>query len=547
MTHPINNNRPLKSQKQGPASLRGIGALLVILFFCQLAVLCYFNLTQLRNHMGYDSSWNYLRAALMWREKALTSPIWGELSNLNLDTHLILISLLYGITGDLLLSYGLGNIAIVLLLLWVLWEILGRMKVRFHARMISLNLMICPYLSSGFYLFNDLGYFSNVLSGASFYSLRMLIALMVMYEFLKIIQDQKFGWLVWIIWPLCVLSGYSSGVYLIVVLLAPYLAYELEMAAIQNSWKQLIRKESVFAYLCCLAVLVGKLFGFNALDNTFTWTSLQDLWTNFGAVIQGFMKLMQALPVLADDKPLMSIAGLARVFILVIFALMAVSIGFLLRRVGKEWKHSRALLFFVNLLLVNFLIFGLFNAQYGTEIFEERYLLVAFFAAIILTALFFNELDPQRILSLMLSLAMTGALLMVDIQSDYNYLRTTNDVWPLAEIQSLAEEYDAGIVYCWGYDLNVIRRVMRACDLNRVYKEIPDEGGYYTHWDDYYYFDTNAEYTGPTLLLCPADQQLVPEETLAKFTWVGKLEYSLFDQPRQIDVYTSDHNPTLWD
>ena len=345
MIHPARAAMNGHFGRNGNRKLSFFSLVLAGLFVCQFAMLCYFNLTQLRNHLGYDSSWNFLKAALMWQEKALMSPNWGEISNLNLDTHLIPVSLLYGATGNLFLSYGIGNILMVILLLMMMWKILGRMRVQFGARMIALNLMICPYLTTEYYVFNDLGYFSNILSSASFYSLRILVVLMIIYEFLKIVQEQKFGFLPWIIWPFCALCGFSSGVYLLVVLLAPYLVYELEMTVIRNDWRQLIRKESVFGYICCAAVaagklLAGKLAGFNALDSTFTWTSIRDLWTNLGAVVQGFLKLFQALPTLADDKPLMTVAGLARVFILAVFAIAMAAVVFVIRQAVRKKRAA---------------------------------------------------------------------------------------------------------------------------------------------------------------------------------------------------------------
>ena len=538
--------------KAGKEQLGVIGWGLILVFIFQLAALCYFNFTQLRNHMGYDSSWNFLRSALMWQERAIISPNWSETTNLHLDTHMMLTSLLYGLTGNILLSFAIGNLLMVALLLLFLWKILGRLEVRWRARMIALNLLICPYLTTEFSLFNDLGYFSNILSGASYYTLRMLLALMIIYEFMRILQEGKIGLLAGVIWLGCLLCGFSSGVFMIVILLLPYLVYEIEMTAIRNEWRQLWAKESLFAYLCCGFVVLGKLLAmklvhFVALDSSRTWTSLDHLWNNLGAVIQGFLKLLQVLPTVADDKPLMTVAGLARVFILVVFAILLIgAVTMAVKALKGKIKHHQELLFLVNLVLVNFLVFSLYNVQYGALIFEERYLIISFFAMAMLTAVFFDGLEERSVLSVLLSVAMAGSLFMVDVHSDYNYLRTTHDAWPMDEIAQLAEAQEAGVVYMWGEDLSEIRRVMRVSDLNRIYKEIPDEGGYFTHWGDYLTYDDNEEYTGPTLLICDSEKQLVPAGVLAEYTLVDTLDYEGVDTAGQLAVYASDHNPRLW-
>ena len=118
-------------------------------------------------------------------------------------------------------------------------------------------------------------------------------------------------------------------------------------------------------------------------------------------------------------------------------------------------EKDRTYLFLINILLVNILILALENASYGAPIFEERYLIIPFFATVLMVALFFHRLDPQRILSGILSLGMAAAILMVDIHSDVNYLKETNDAWPMQQIQTYAETQDAKIVYVWGNTLNV--------------------------------------------------------------------------------------------
>ena len=523
--------------------LSAVTWLLIVIFVCQFAMLCYFNLTQMRNHTGYDSSWNYLRAALMWDEKAFFSPNWDETTDLSLDNLLPFASLLYGLSGNILLSFGIVNQLMVVVLLAFVWKILARLNVRTTGRFIAWNLVICPYLTSGFSRNNDLGYFSCVLSNASYYSMRVLFVLMIIYAFLNMTQKGKWGAVGWLLFPACLLSGCSSGVYLIVIAFVPYLAYEIEMAMIRNDWKQLIRRESLFAYACCVLVVVGKILAltvirFEAMDSTRSWTTLEKLWTNIGAVAQGLMKLMKALPVTGDHH-VMSTTGLLRMFALGLFIMMMIALVTVCRRTVKNLKEQDgSALFLINLVLVNFLVFALFDVQYGASFFEERYLVTTFFALALVAALFFDGLDESKVSTGMLTLFMAVSILMVDGHSDVNYLTTTNDEWQIDEIQSLAESQQAGIVYFWGDDLTVVSRAMRACDTNRIYKALPDSGGWYIHWGDYTTYDENEDFTGPTMLVFDREKQLVPEHILAEFTPLMELD--------SVSVYASDHNPRLF-
>ncbi len=524
--------------------ISAVGWALLVVLMIQLAVICFFNLTQMRNHVGFDSSWNYLRASLMWDEKTLYSSAWSETTDLSLDNLLPAAALLYGITGNILLSFGIANILMVLLLLFFMWRIMDRLQVGFTAKMIAQNLVICPFMTTGFSQFNDLGYFSNILSGASYYSMRVLFVLMIIYEFLKIVRDRKIGVFGWLLFPACLLSGFSSGIYLIVMLFIPYIAYELEMTVIRSDWKQLIRKESLFAYGCCASVLAGKalasmMIHFEAMDSSRTWTPLTRIWQNLGAVFQGFMKLLQVLPDKDPNHLIMSFAGIMRVFILVVFVILLTAVfSFIRRTVKNPTEKDGACLFLINIVGLNFLVLGLFNVSYGDIFFEERYLVTTFFVIILITALFFDGLDERKTLSVMLSVAMTGSILMVDVHSDINYLRTTNDAWQINEIQELAESEGAGLVYFWGDDLIVVGKTMRACDLNRIYKELPDEGGSFVHWGDYTTYDRNEDYRGKTMLICLKEQNPVPKHILR--------EYTLLQSLNDMDVYICDHNPRMF-
>ena len=516
---------------------------LAALFICQSAVIIYFNLTQMRSHVGYDSSWNILRAALMWDEKTLINPAWSETTNLHLDTPMSIASLLYGLTGNLLLSFGLADLLVAALLLVFVWKILDRMKVGKTGKMIALNMAVCPYMTTEFLTYNDLGYFSCVLSGAAYYSLRTLFVLMLILELLKIAQEGRIGLSGLALLPVCLLSGFSFGVFLIIILFLPFFAWQAELAALKNDWKQLIRKECLYALGCCALVVAGKLLAlrvvhFEAMDSTRTWTTLEGLWTNFGAVVQGFLKLMQVLPGEAETYPaVLSASGLLRLFILALFVLLAAAVCAVARRTLKtpEKAEKSPALFLLNIAALNFLVFGLFNVRYGGSVFEDRYLIPTFFVLMLITALFFDRLEPRRVLTGMLTLGMTLSLAAVDVHSDVNYLRTTNDAWQMDEIQALAEQQEAGVVYFWGEDLAVVGRSLRPCDLNRVYKELPDEGGWFIHWGDYTTYDNPADYSGPTLLVCPREGNLVPEKVLEEFTLLAELD--------QVRVYAGDHNP----
>ena len=543
------------------------GIILLILFLVQFAVICFFNLTQIKNHMGVDASWNILKAALVWKEKALIHPMWVDTTSYSLDNSLMIASPLYGLTGNLTLSFGIANILTLLLIFTCIWRILQRMHVRFSARMIALNLIVCPYLVSGFALendlgyiknvlstsfvvVNDLGYFSTVLGGAAFYSWRVLIALLVVLVFIKIKQDHRMGILGVVTLLLCAWSAISSGIYLIVMIFAPYLVYEIEVAMILNDRKQLIRKESVFAVSGSLFTLAGACYThfvlhFDTISVSRTWTAFQNLGKNFEAVLQGFVKLIQALPAAGKEEGILTRAGFFRAFPILILFAFVVSIGYFAVKIFRKnhlLEEKGIYLLFLNIVLLNFVFMSMFNVSYGALVFEERYLITTFFMAVLLVGLFFGQMSEKSFSGTMLMMLMILAIAGTDYQSDRQYMRVNNEGWQLDQIQELAETNNAGMVCFWGDELESVGKIMRAYDPERLYKIISSDGGkffcYDMHMDDYLYGEQKGEYGGPTMFVSEKGKDLIWEEILSQCALVWELD--------ELTVYLCPDNPIPW-
>ena len=88
--------------------------------------------------------------------------------------------------------------------------------------LVTVNLILCPYLMNGFARANDLSYFGNMLGGAAYYSLRILTILLIIREFIRLRKNARMGLLGMVAFPLCFLAGASSGIYLFLMVLLPY-------------------------------------------------------------------------------------------------------------------------------------------------------------------------------------------------------------------------------------------------------------------------------------------------------------------------------------
>lgn len=327
-----------------------------------------------------------------------------------------------------------------------------------------------------------------------------------------------------------------------IILLFPCLMYFIETALIDNKLSGLKRPEAVYIYACLFCSLFGKMIGehllnISVIDTTRTWISIEKIWTNIGSVIQGIMVMLGILPVFDTEVPILSKEGIYRVFPMLIFAVVIIAFIFCMAKCVKNLKSGdRNLLFFCNIVACNLIIFSLFNGTYGgTEsLFEVRYLICAYMAMIVLTGYFLSRLDKKMLYSMFLYGALILGILGTDIISDFKYVNTDNDFMQMPEIKKIVDETDADLVYCWGNAINILGRNMRVYDLSRVYKSIADEGGY-IHWGDYLYYENAGDYTGPTIMIASSENNIVPEEILKQYTFIGGTD--------MVNIYYCGYNP----
>ena len=154
-----------------------------------------------------------------------------------------------------------------------------------------------------------------------------------------------------------------------------------------------------------------------------------------GATIQGFMILLGVLPVEDAGVGVLSAEGLCRVFSLLIFIIVIFSIAFAVRKIIKDITTEHGIIhFLINVVGLNFLTFGLFNVQYGSAIFEERYLISTYAVMILLVAYYIYNLNTKLVYTQCVCAGLLLAIVGDNIVSDSAYVLTTNDSWQLNEI-----------------------------------------------------------------------------------------------------------------
>ncbi len=157
-----------------------------VIFLFQCGSICYYNLFKLKEHLGYDASVDILQAIEMWRNKAFILENWEYTTSLKIDSGIPLTALLYGITGNAFLSFGIVNIittAVMVVLFVMITKELGLSQI---ASVVALNMFLCPYTGEAYSVANPLDYFSCMFFSCAYYSvsvITILIAVLVVLRF----------------------------------------------------------------------------------------------------------------------------------------------------------------------------------------------------------------------------------------------------------------------------------------------------------------------------------------------------------------------------
>lgn len=518
-----------------------INRILILFFIIQAGVLVYFNLFRIQDHIEYDSSWMYLKVFLMGKENRILTGPWVEQSNLLIDTSVLPALVFYKLTGNLFLSYGLSNVLILSCVVLCMNSILKDLAIGKTSRLFVLNLMIVPYMMNG-YGHAYLGYSACFLLGPAFYNVRGLTALIVIKCLIraeKMTRSDRI--LLGAAIALCLLSGLSVGIYLFVLLMFPLLVYKFYTAIVKDDISLLKTRDAVIIYILSLSILVGKiignLIGLDITDGSKTWTPISGLAQTALAPILGCIKFFGALPISDEDVVIMSVDGLLYLFPMFIFVVIILSLRYIFAKRDKEDSSGRGtvMIMLKTILIADYLVLALFNAVYGSSIFEERYLIICFLAVLIMVAVYLDELSPKTIFTRLLFMGLIFSIMITDAFSDVVYHRITTDDLQIREISAAIAQEDAEVIYVWGDDLFTLERILRVADLEHTYKAIGDDR-YIFHNGDYTYHDEH-DGTGATLLLVPADGNSVPDEIMDHYTMVCGFD--------SVVLYSSDIDPVV--
>ena len=131
-------------KKKDREKITGFQWILLGFIAAQLLMIVYVNLTQLRALTNYDSSIAYLLTQRMWQQNTLTPSGFAHMVLYPLSNPVLPAYLLSYLTKDIFLSFGIGNILFVGLMLASFLFLLRELDLNGTFRKFAVIMLLTP-------------------------------------------------------------------------------------------------------------------------------------------------------------------------------------------------------------------------------------------------------------------------------------------------------------------------------------------------------------------------------------------------------------------
>jgi len=482
------------------------------LLILQVGVICFFNLTQLQNHIGFDTSTYYYTAMNMWEQKSIFLKEWVYQTTLNIDSSAPLAALFYGITGNIFISYGISNIIFTFILLFLFKKLMDRFNISLVSQLICLNLVVLLRFGHYYSNTNSLVYGDILFLNNAAYNIKTILAILIVICIIDMTNKKYHKVILTITALLCFISGISSGYWIAVTIIAPLLLLLLIQTIISRNWRSII-KNKIFYYLIVLGILsfIGKLIAtlvlhFESKDSSMSLITLQGFWKNIGSFLLGYFNLLTAFP----DTQIISALSINGIYYLInLFFAILVVVVVILEIKKKTFVKNYKSQILVAIILGDLFIFSLIDTTYSTAFFESRYLVVIYLFALIFLGKFYDKIYIK--FNQVVIICSTVILLLIsNVRSDYTYYAQRNNYHELVQISEEVGKYQNPCVYIFGDSLMETTKNLRVVDSSKTYKTVVNVMAV-IQWGDTKKYDDTMGYDGKTLILTtPENFELLP-------------------------------------
>lgn len=501
----------------------------------QLVVAMVYNLTMLRYQADFDSSSGMLQVVEIWRQKTFLIRDWAYQTTVGWDIPLPLAVLFYGLTKDVFVSMGIANNLIILLYVYVFYDILKRSGGRTKHILVALIVLFVPYTTG------QLGYFPMLFIGTASYSIKVLITLLLVDILVRLESGlglrKSIGQLILFL-LFSLLSALSSGVYMLACGVLPVFLYLILKVLYRGQLRMAFSKHTLVAALGVAAFLGGVIWGkFLGLENnsySMVLLSAEKLTDNALRCFTGIWELFGAVkennpPLVISKDGIICLLGVV-ITALILFVIVYYGIRFIQRREKRILVGIILCVVFVNLCVLL-----LTDTTYSANSFEYRYHIVSMVPAILLVGVFFQDISVKVNAlcrnTILLVVVFACILIGGDKFSALYAERGTGLINDLGQITDIAKEQGTDLIYVIAMDDKSLEagRLLRVCDFDINVSTLADVN-HGTGWGGSSRYFENGRHEGKVMVMVTdKNRKKMPKYLTSRMTEVGEvLNYRLY-------------------
>ncbi|MCR4690368.1 MAG: hypothetical protein K5739_03360 [Lachnospiraceae bacterium] len=454
--------------------------MMLILLIAQVGFILYVNLFRADTIIDFDSSSAYLHEMEMGSQCKLFPAEYGYQNSLDLDSASILSAALYHFIGDIFMARGIANSLMMALYLYVTHLVLRGARLSGRWKRFGMLLFLIPYSVI------MLGYWRMLFGGGGFFALRALVPLLL----ISLQQDLdrgekliKYAGRAALTLIIVFLTGLSSGAYILLSAVFPFLLWEFFSAFSKGDYKCLRSKRTALAIAAGLSAALGMAFknamGLSTIaDGKYILTS--NKWID--ALLSSFAGLFELFGGLTihEQVKLFSPEGIGTVVNFAATCILITGIVYTIVSCRKKRELSNMHGYIFTLLFVNLMMFCFVDLKYGENVFESRFYLVPILPAFFLLAGMMEDFPKKgklnnvqiQTLRILVVGIFAASMLYGDAQLLYAKKALGSD--KLKELNAILEEEGVQTAITLGDDNKVLGRKLRVYGKKMHYLVLSD-------------------------------------------------------------------------
>ena len=491
-----------------PVTDRILDKLILFALIAQIVFIFGMNLFRADTIIDFDSSSAYLHEMEMGSQGKIFPSEYSYQATMDLDSAAMMSALLYHFTGDIFLSRGIANNLMVLLYIYVVHCILNHLALSARWKRFGILLFLIPYSMI------MLGYWRMLFVGGGFFAVRALVPLLLISLIPDLDKGSRFrhyAFRLLLLLFFVFLGGLSSGAYLLLCAVFPFLLWEFVRAFLKGDYSQVRSKRTGIATLAVLASVAGlilqKAVGFSSTaDSKRILTSSK--WAE--AVLSSFAGLFELFGGLTthEQVKLFSAEAIGTAVDFAVTFVLLTAILYTVVTCVKKKEISDMKGYILSLMLVNALMCSFLDLKYGVTVFESRYHIVPMLPSFFLVVMMMEDLskkDLKKVQLYTLHCLITGLFLASMLYGDaqWVYAKTALESDKLVALDRVIEEEGISTAFIVGEDSKELGRKIRVYGKNTHYIVLNDgaESAFRTIWGGTTRYLDHSMHTGKAAII----------------------------------------------